>query len=92
MPGDPPYGLIAGDERPRCHLDALHFAETQHSLRGAFHAYWLQHGGLAQFGYPISEEFVLDGRIVQYFERARFELTADGDVRLSRLGADLVGH
>ena len=91
-PDDPPYGLIAGDERDRCRLDALIFAETQHSLRGAFRAYWHQHGGLAQFGYPISEEFVLDGRIVQYFERARFELTAEGEVRLSRLGADLVGH
>src|SRR5690606_37425518 len=24
-------------------------------------------------GYPLTEEFVEDGRIVQYFERARFE-------------------
>jgi hypothetical protein len=91
-PPSPSEGLIAGDERPRCLLDALYFAETRHSLRGAFRAYWLAHGDLAQFGFPISEEFVLDGQIVQYFERARFELTADGEVRLSPLGTDLVGR
>jgi hypothetical protein len=46
--------------------------------RQAFLAYWNTHGGLAQFGYPLSEEFseqLEDGQTytVQYFERARFE-------------------
>jgi hypothetical protein len=55
------------------------FPETQHSLGGAFRAYWQRHGGLAVFGYPISQEFQeynpADGRTytVQYFERNRFE-------------------
>ncbi len=58
---------------------ADYFPETGHSLGGAFRAYWRANGGLAVFGYPISEEFVevnpADGRAytVQYFERNRFE-------------------
>jgi hypothetical protein len=39
-----------------------------------FLAFFDQHGGLARFGLPISSfEFQPDGRLVQYFERARFE-------------------
>ena len=58
--------------------DATYVAATGHNLRGRFLDYWGAHGGLAQFGYPISEELVEtleDGRpyTVQYFERARFE-------------------
>ena len=57
----------------------LYMAPTQHSLNAGFLAYWQAHGGLAQFGYPISEEqpevSPTDGHpyTVQYFERARFE-------------------
>jgi hypothetical protein len=55
------------------------FAETGHSIRGAFRTYWEGRGGLARFGYPITEELVEPEigsgrvRVVQYFERARFE-------------------
>jgi hypothetical protein len=57
----------------------LYFNETGHTLRGAFQSYWQTYGGLAQFGYPVTEEYRErnpdDGReyTVQYFERARFE-------------------
>ncbi|WP_129632319.1 sortase [Candidatus Oscillochloris fontis] len=53
--------------------------ETGHSLGGVFRDFWLANGGLATFGYPISEPFdetnPQDGQVytVQYFERARFE-------------------
>jgi hypothetical protein len=55
-----------------------YFPETGHNVRFAFLAYWRAHGGLAQFGYPLTEEFqeqLADGNTytVQYFERARFE-------------------
>ncbi len=56
------------------------FAPTGHTLRGAFLDYWNKYGGLAQFGYPLTEEFFepvgADNRQyqVQYFERNRFEL------------------
>ncbi len=55
------------------------FPETGHAVSGAFLEYWQNTGGLAQYGYPLSEVFTQrleDGREyqVQYFERARFEV------------------
>src|SRR4051794_24046818 len=34
------------------------FPATGHTLRGIFLDYWTRYGGLAQFGYPITEDFV----------------------------------
>ncbi len=72
------------------------FKETGHRLGGRFLDYWQQHGGLAQQGYPISDPFTevsdVDGKphVVQYFERAVFELhpgnQPPNDVLLSLLG------
>ena len=42
------------------------------------------------FGYPISEELRENGTIVQYFERARFELAAQGRVQLGHVGTELM--
>jgi hypothetical protein len=59
--------------------DSRYFPETQHYVKGLFLKYWTEHGGLAQQGYPLTEEFqeqsTLDGKTytVQYFERAVFE-------------------
>ena len=60
--------------------DQSHFAETGHNLGGRFLDYWRANGGLAQFGYPLTEEFDEFGLAepgtgyrVQYFERARLE-------------------
>jgi peptide/nickel transport system substrate-binding protein len=58
-----------------------YFPQTKHSLSdtpGPFMSYWQGNGGLAQFGYPLSEqisEVSTDGKTytVQYFERQRFE-------------------
>ncbi len=55
------------------------FPETSHSLHFGFKDYWEKKGGLAVYGFPLSEEFSEvnrdDGKTytVQYFERARFE-------------------
>src|SRR6476620_9538540 len=72
------------------------FPETGYTVGGTFRTYWETHGGLAQQGYPLSDEFQeksdLDGKTykVQYFERAVFELhpenAAPYDVLLSQLG------
>jgi len=72
------------------------FPQTGKHLQGRFLLYWNQHGGLAQQGYPISEEFKetsdLNGQTytVQYFERAVFEYHPENnppyDVLLSQLG------
>jgi hypothetical protein len=59
--------------------DGRMFPETDHALRGTFRAYWEANGGLARFGYPLTEELIEPDagsgrpRVVQYFERARFE-------------------
>ena len=39
----------------------------------AFLQFFNDQGGIAQFGYPISEMVILNGRLVQYFQRARLE-------------------
>lgn len=70
--------------------DRVYFAETGHTLGGAFKAYWDNKGGLPIFGLPISEEIVEGGTLVQYFERARFELAGQGRVQLGHLGAELL--
>jgi hypothetical protein len=70
-----PFARQNGDTEP----GQIYFAETGHTLRNAFKQHWQTTGGLAQYGYPISEEFYevspADGQtyVVQYFERARFE-------------------
>lgn len=72
-----------------------YFKETSHNLCGSFADYWLSHGGLSQFGYPLTEEFterLEDGNTytVQYFERARFEYHPENkapyDVLLGQFG------
>jgi hypothetical protein len=58
---------------------ATYFPQVKHTLRGGFRDYWTSHGGLAQLGLPLTEEFQetspTDGKLytVQYFERARME-------------------
>lgn len=62
------------------------FAETGHAIAPEFWGYWSRHGiemdgkpgfsfaeSLALFGYPISEAQIENGRLTQWFERARFE-------------------
>jgi hypothetical protein len=72
------------------------FPQTGQTVCGTFLAYWNEHGGLAQQGYPISGEFRevsdLDHKpyTVQYFERAVFEHHPENqppyDVLLAQLG------
>ena len=95
--------LLAADvivfdlRHPPASSDSLYFLESGHTLRGSFRIYWQAHGGVAQFGYPLTEELKEvnpdDGqqRTVQYFERAMLELHPDKagtlfDVQLAPLG------
>ncbi len=85
-PADPPVAPADGTA-----YSAVYFEQTGHNFADksrdkrailigiGFRTYWEQHGGLPQFGYPISEPFdelLEDNAIhtVQYFERARFEV------------------
>ena len=92
-----PFARQNGDTEP----GQIYFAETGHTLRNAFKRHWQGTGGLAQYGYPISEEFFevnpADGQtyVVQYFERARFEWHPDNigtpyEVLLGLLGNQLL--
>ena len=78
-----------------------YFPETGHYLAGGFLNCWQASGGLAIFGYPLTEEFnAIDAgsgqsRVVQYTERARFEYFGDDyssgaacNPHLGRVGAE----
>lgn len=72
------------------------FKLTGKEVRGLFLDYWLANGGPLQYGYPISNAFIerssLDrvDRVVQYFERAVFELHTENpppnNVQVALLG------
>ncbi|HVB65739.1 MAG TPA: Ig-like domain-containing protein, partial [Nitrolancea sp.] len=81
--------------------DCTYYAATGHNLCAGFQAYWNMYGGLATYGFPISEEFQeknLDtGQTytVQYFQRGRFEWhpgewPSRFDVELGRLGSQVL--
>ena len=75
--------------------NSIFFPETGHAIGGGFLRYWQKYGGLMIFGFPITDEIQENGKTVQYFERARFELAAQGtnpanwDVQLGRVGAEV---
>lgn len=50
----------------------IYFPETGHHIAEELLTAW-RSTGLMIFGYPISEPMIEDGRVVQYFERARLE-------------------
>ena len=74
------------------------FPLTGKTVCGRFLEYWQANGGLAQQGYPITDEFIetnpTDGKqyLTQYFQRARFEYhpenAAPYDVLLGLLGRE----
>ncbi len=88
----PPTGALPADTR--------YIGQTGHYLRGPFLRYWLDNGGAARFGYPISEEYATYKMIggqhtLQLFDNARFEYDAPdhGPARLTltQLGRDALG-
>jgi hypothetical protein len=84
-----PFQPTAPSTTPAC----TYYDATGHNLCHGFRDYWNTYGGLPVFGYPLSAEFSENGRIVQYFERARFEWHPENagtvyEVLLGRLGAD----
>lgn len=76
---------VGAQARTRC------FAETGHCVSGPILDYWEHNGGLAVFGYPISDEYpneIVEGSWVgrtQWFERDRLELHSEG-VLAGRMG------
>jgi len=75
--------------------DCTFFEATQHNLCGAFRNYWRAFGDLPIYGYPLTEEYMENGVVTQYFERARFEyhpatIPQRFDVLLGLLGSERV--
>ena len=64
-----PISKIPAANDPNCQ----YFTETSHQMCLEFRDFWLQNGGLDQFGYPITEFTIENDLIVQYFQRARME-------------------
>jgi hypothetical protein len=93
--------LLQPGQRPVAQLSgAQFFPETGHNLGGVFLKFWAANGGVAVFGYPITEEREEINPIdrkdytVQYFERARFEHHPENagtsfEVQLGQLGTQL---
>ncbi|MCC7358259.1 MAG: hypothetical protein IT317_02210 [Anaerolineales bacterium] len=52
-----------------------YFPETGHVVRAPFIDYYLSTDGVAQYGFPITDDFVdlTTGLLVQYFEKGRLE-------------------
>ncbi|MEI8166106.1 MAG: L,D-transpeptidase [Chloroflexales bacterium] len=77
-------------------MQTVYFPQTSHHLsnRSGFLNFWRSNGQVYIFGYPISEELVEQGHIVQYFERARFEyrpdLATDQQVQLGLVGREIL--
>jgi hypothetical protein len=76
--------------------NSRYFPETGHWVSQGFLAYWEQFGGLATYGYPITDVYTdpSTGVVTQYFERARFEWHPGAwperyDVELGLLGVEL---
>ena len=114
---DPPYDILLGQlgrrilatvpdaptapVPPSPQRGATHFPQTGHNVAPDFSLFWSRNGGLALFGYPLSEEFTQrleDGKeyTVQYFDRARFERhpVQEGmpyNVQLGHLGRQILG-
>jgi hypothetical protein len=78
-----------------------YYEASRHSLGGRFERYWGRNGGLAVFGYPLTEEFRQQNPDtgvtydVQYLERQRYEYHPENagtayEILLGRLGAELL--
>jgi peptidoglycan/xylan/chitin deacetylase (PgdA/CDA1 family) len=92
-----PFRRITAQSDANC----TYFPQTGHRLCHGFKGYWERFGGLAIYGYPISEEFrevnpdTGKTYVVQYFERQRFEWHPGEwperyDVMLGRVGAQMM--
>lgn len=72
--------------------DVEYFAQTGHYVRGDFLRYYRSVSNpTLLFGYPLTEQFTsIDGKTVQYFQRARFEMAPElpQGVRLTPLGLE----
>jgi hypothetical protein len=85
--------LLSSDSLAQTDLDSRYFPETGHTVTPLFRTFYEDHGGLAVFGYPITESFFSpdDRAWLQYFQNARLETQGLGEkVMVSPLPMDLL--
>lgn len=80
-------------------VECTDFSDIGYQVCHSFREFYDTYGGRGQFGLPVSNLEIQNGRIVQYFERARFdwypELPPGERVRLGNLGKeyfDVIGE
>jgi hypothetical protein len=82
--------LDPGEVPSTANSDCRYFPETGHQVCHAFLDYFEAQGGLAVFGYPISELSMENDRLVQYFQHFRLDWHPDdainGAVQVAPLG------
>lgn len=73
--GDYIYPTQKGQTQPAEVISSAceYFPDTGHQVCYSFLDFFKTNGGIAQFGYPISDLEYHEGRIVQWFQRASFE-------------------
>jgi hypothetical protein len=64
-----------------------YFPETERTVRGPFLAFFKTYG-LDICGYPITEQFVEDDLLSQYFQRVGLEIVDQDQVRLKLVGTE----
>jgi hypothetical protein len=89
-----PGGLPESRITPTAVGDPYYFGATGQAIAPEFQSYWARNGGLAQFGYPLTQPTLVRGYKTQFFERAVFEYHPENvppfDVLLRRLGAEIL--
>lgn len=53
--------------------ESHYFEETGHTVQGDFLRFFDIYGGVESLGYPLTEEIIVDGWRVQYFQKGRLE-------------------
>lgn len=83
-----PYKSVSSKEASLESNLTFYFPETGHNLEGTFLEFWRENGGRFIFGDPITE-MTNTGMPIQYFQKARFELHQNNQVKLGLLGSEL---
>lgn len=69
--------LAASRVPPAFERGSRYYPPMGHAVSGDFLTYFDEHGGLDRFGFPIAEPLVVEGKLVQDFQRARLVWHAD---------------
>ncbi|MBN1582386.1 MAG: hypothetical protein JXA89_16890 [Anaerolineae bacterium] len=69
--------------------ETRYFEETGFNVSGKFLEFYDTNGGLAIFGYPMTQAFTENDLQVQYFQRVRMEKHLDNQIHIGLLGDQL---